>query len=66
MKRILFVDNEREILLGQKLMLHPMRKEWDMSFVDSAKSALELMEKNESFRISCPISNLLPPMLQNL
>ncbi len=45
MKHILFVDDERMVLDGLKRMLRPMRREWKMSFVESGREALELMEK---------------------
>ena len=32
--RILFVDDEANILQGLKRMLRPMRNEWEMAFVD--------------------------------
>ena len=35
MKRILFVDDESNILQGLKRMLRGQRKEWEMSFADS-------------------------------
>ena len=44
MKRILFVDDEANILQGLKRMLRGQRKEWEMSFAESGKQALELME----------------------
>ncbi len=45
MRHILFVDDEQMVLDGLRRMLRPMRREWRMSFVDSGRSALELMEK---------------------
>jgi HD-like signal output (HDOD) protein len=42
-RRILFVDDETKVLDGLRRMLHPMRKEWDMVFVASAKQALEAL-----------------------
>ncbi|MGB5584428.1 MAG: response regulator [Gammaproteobacteria bacterium] len=44
MKRILFVDDESNILQGLKRMLRGQRKEWEMHFAESGKQALELME----------------------
>ncbi|MBU0514674.1 MAG: HDOD domain-containing protein [Proteobacteria bacterium] len=41
MTRILFVDDETNILDALKRMLHSMRREWDMTFVDSGPAALE-------------------------
>ena len=44
MKRIIFVDDEQNILSGLKRMLRPMRHEWEMHFADSALKALEIMD----------------------
>ena len=40
-RRILFVDDEPNILDGLRRMLFPMRKQWDMVFADSAPQAME-------------------------
>lgn len=45
-KRILFVDDEPNILQGLKRMLRGMRNEWDMVFVESGEEALQLMEQD--------------------
>jgi HD-like signal output (HDOD) protein len=42
-KRILFVDDEANILAGLRRMLRSMRHEWDMHFALSGPEALELM-----------------------
>ncbi len=42
--KILFVDDEVNILNALKRKLHFMNTEWDMSFADSGKKGLELME----------------------
>ncbi len=39
-KRILFVDDEPNVLSGLKRMLRGMRREWDMVFVESGPEAL--------------------------
>lgn len=41
MKKVLFVDDEPNILQGLRRMLRPMRSEWDMQFVDSPEAAIE-------------------------
>ena len=46
MKRILFVDDEPNVLSGLRRMLFPMRKEWDMEFCGSGQEALDLMAKD--------------------
>ena len=43
--RVLFVDDELQILKLLELMLKPMEDEWEMAFVDSGRKALEFMEK---------------------
>ena len=40
MKRILFVDDEPNVLEGLKRMLHPVRHEWEMKFAASGAEAL--------------------------
>jgi HD-like signal output (HDOD) protein len=45
MKRILFVDDEANILDGLRRMLHSQRKEWKMVFASSGKEALKLAEE---------------------
>jgi putative nucleotidyltransferase with HDIG domain len=39
--RIVFVDDEVNVLLGMRRTLHSMRSEWSMEFVASAAAALE-------------------------
>ncbi len=43
-KRILFIDDERNVLDGLRRMLYAMRSEWKMEFVTSGSDALEVME----------------------
>ena len=40
MKKILFVDDERNVLDGLRALLRPQRSRWDMTFVDSGERAL--------------------------
>jgi len=44
MKRILFVDDEKNVLDGLRRMLRPQRKEWDMVFVGSGTEAVRVLE----------------------
>lgn len=44
-RKVLFVDDEPNVLDGLRRMLRPMAKEWQMFFEASGKSALELLEK---------------------
>ncbi|MCK4628178.1 MAG: HDOD domain-containing protein [Sedimentisphaerales bacterium] len=41
--RILFVDDESNILDGLRRMLHSMRKEWDMTFAEGGQAALDIL-----------------------
>ncbi|MFQ5430200.1 MAG: response regulator [Phycisphaerae bacterium] len=41
MRRILFVDDEPNVLQGLKRLLRPMRREWEMTFCPSGPEALE-------------------------
>ena len=49
-KKILFVDDEPNILSGLKRMLRSLRKEYEFNFAEDGFSALEMM-KNDSFDI---------------
>jgi len=44
-KRILFVDDEPNVLMGLKRMLHSQRDEWEMTFAGSGAEGLALLEK---------------------
>lgn len=44
-KRLLFVDDEPNLLNGLRRSLHRTRDEWDMEFVDSAAAALAALER---------------------
>ncbi len=46
-RKILFVDDEPNILDGLRRMLRSMRKEFDLCFADNAVTALEMMEQEE-------------------
>lgn len=45
-KRVLFVDDDENVLAGIQRMLRRQRTEWEMFFVDSGELALELMAKD--------------------
>jgi HD-like signal output (HDOD) protein len=47
MRRILFVDDEPNILDGLRRMLRSMRKDFELCFAENAREALELMDKAE-------------------
>ncbi|MBT4484665.1 MAG: HDOD domain-containing protein [Candidatus Latescibacteria bacterium] len=46
MKKILFVDDELNVLLALRRMLRSMRHEWEMEFATSGKEALEMLAKS--------------------
>lgn len=43
-RKILFVDDEPNVLQGLKRMLRGMRNEWDMVFAESGEEALRILE----------------------
>jgi putative nucleotidyltransferase with HDIG domain len=45
MKRILFVDDEPNVLGGLRRMLHPLRNQWRMVFANSGREALQQFEE---------------------
>lgn len=45
MKRLLFIDDEENVLYGLQRMLRPMRQEWEMQFVTSGVEALHLLAR---------------------
>ena len=46
-KTILFVDDEPNILLGLKRMLHSLRKEMNLCFAESGEEALKILAEKE-------------------
>ncbi|MBX3180475.1 MAG: HDOD domain-containing protein [Candidatus Hydrogenedentes bacterium] len=51
MKRVLFVDDEINVLNGLKRMLRTVARDWSMSFSQSADEALEAMRKFPDFDV---------------
>jgi HD-like signal output (HDOD) protein len=45
MRKILFVDDEPQILEGLRHRLHRQRKQWEMLFAESGAAALEILAK---------------------
>lgn len=45
--RVLFVDDEPNILSGIRRILRPLRNEWDMEFCASGKEALQALEDGD-------------------
>lgn len=48
--RVLFVDDETNVLQGLARMLRPMRNKWEMEFAQSGQEALELLAR-EHFHV---------------
>lgn len=48
MKHILFVDDDADLLQGLRTRLYKRRHEWDMTFVESASAAVEVLEKRRA------------------
>lgn len=46
MKKVLFVDDDPNILQGLRRMLRPLRDEWQLHFAGSAEEALEALRAN--------------------
>ncbi len=57
-KSILFVDDQPNILAGMRRSLHKLKDEWDMTFCESGKEALEIMKK-QSFDLI--VSDMMMP-----
>ncbi|MEO1204062.1 MAG: HDOD domain-containing protein, partial [Pseudomonadota bacterium] len=51
MKRILFVDDEPNVLSGLRRSLFQQRGKWDMHFVESGAAALEALAGSEPFDV---------------
>jgi HD-like signal output (HDOD) protein len=45
--KIIFVDDDPHILQGLQRMLHYMRKDWDMKFVEGGEAALSLLDQEK-------------------
>ncbi|HZT41908.1 MAG TPA: response regulator [Chthonomonadaceae bacterium] len=45
MKKILFVDDEPNVLDGLRRLLHPMRHEWQIAFATGGAEALEILAR---------------------
>jgi putative nucleotidyltransferase with HDIG domain len=48
MRRLLFVDDEPSVLQGLRRMLHPLRDEWEMTFVENGPDALTYMASHQT------------------
>jgi len=45
-KKVLFVDDEPNVLQGLRRMLRPMRSEWDMHFAEGPEQATDLLQSH--------------------
>ncbi len=63
MKRILFVDDDQEMLDGLRRILRARRSEWDMVFVTSGQAALELIHAQ---RFDAIIADVAMPGMDGL
>ncbi|MCP4252142.1 MAG: HDOD domain-containing protein [Candidatus Scalindua sp.] len=57
MKKILFIDSDKNALRNLRKQLHSMQIVWDMFFVESGKDALKLME-SASFDVAVSEMNM--------
>lgn len=55
---VLFVDDEKNVLLGLERMFHPMRGEWEMLFAESGEVALNVMNAR---RVDAVVSDMQMP-----
>lgn len=62
-KRVLFVDDDTNLLMGLQRGLRPMRETWDMQFVDSGEAALQ-MQSAEAFDVI--VSDMRMPGMSGL
>lgn len=60
MKKILFVDDEENILDGIRRMLRNMKAEWDMFFVANGVEALNLLKRQP---VDIIVSDMLMPVM---
>jgi CheY-like chemotaxis protein len=52
MRRIMFVDDDENVLKGLKVMLHSMRGSWDMAFALGGHEALEKLAEASPLKLS--------------
>lgn len=54
-KRVLFVDDEQQVLQGLQRSLRNYAREWDMAFVDTGHKAVELLKLQPTDVIVCDL-----------
>lgn len=62
-KKILFVDGEPRVLQGLERMLKSMGNEWEMSFVDTGKGALDILRV---FPFDVIVTDILMPDMNGI
>jgi HD-like signal output (HDOD) protein len=62
-RRLLFVDDDPNLLMGLKRGLHSMRDEWEMEFAQTGESALEMLSR-QSFDVA--VSDMRMPGMTGL
>ncbi len=55
MKRVLFVDDQQDVLSGLRRLLRKFRSEWEMEFVTDGSEALVLMKQNPFDVVVCDL-----------
>jgi len=45
-RRVIFVDDDPNVLTGLRRMLRPVRQEWDMAFADGGEAALAMLAEH--------------------
>ncbi len=63
MTRILFVDDEPNVLMGLARMLRGKRRQWDMTFVEGGPAALKLLQ---SQRFDIIVADLRMPVVDGV
>jgi len=63
MKRILFVDDEINVLMALRRMMHAHRQEFQATFLDSAHRALDLLKKQ---KFEAVVSDMLMPEMNGV
>jgi HD-like signal output (HDOD) protein/ActR/RegA family two-component response regulator len=62
MKKLLFVDDDAELLAGLRRALHSMRGEWEMEFANSGAEAVNLLDR----RFDVVVSDMRMPGMTGL
>jgi len=63
MKKILFVDDEKNILMAMKRQMHPYREKWKCFFAEDAETALAVLNSRD---INVIVSDVIMPHTNGL